>query len=157
FVALSAGDPSTLPLATTVKFTENAEAVEIGSTDFWMNAGETRHSQRVLDTVACSVGAQAVTPENGMDRPTAIRIKVEGGEMTEIETIVVRPGDYTADFAVASNPAAIIDIADDIGWHEEVSAGERATREQLIGWVDKYFRAFPNGVCDVTSACRRLE
>src|SRR5690606_24639077 len=45
--ALSAGDPSTLPLASTLKFTENAEVVEIGSTDFWMNAGDTRYSQRV--------------------------------------------------------------------------------------------------------------
>lgn len=157
FAALSAGDPSSLPLAETVKFTENAQEVEIGTTDFWMNAGETRHSQRALDTDACSVGAQAVIPENGMDLPVAIRIKVENGEMVEIETIVVRPGDYTASFAVDSNPAAIIDIADDIGWHVEVPPGERATREQLTDWIDKYFRAFPSGVCDVTSACRRLE
>jgi hypothetical protein len=140
-----------------VKFTENAEESEIGTTDFWMNAGDAKHSQRALDTEACSVAAQAVVPEGGMDLPIAIRIKVEGGEMTEIETIVVRPGDYTASYAVASNPAAIISIADDIGWHDEVPEGERATRETLTAWVDKYFRAFPSGVCDVTGACRRLE
>ena len=92
-----------------------------------------------------------------MDLPVALRIKVEGGEMTEIETIVVRPGDYTASFAVDSNPAAIIAIADDIGWHDEVPAAQRATRQELTSWIDKYFRAFPSGVCNVTGACRRLE
>lgn len=157
FQALSAGDPSGLPLAADVKFTENAEEAEIGTTDFWMNAGDAKYSQRALDTEACSVAAQAVIPESGMDLPVALRIQVEGGEMTEIETIVVRPGDYTASFAVDSDPAAIIAAAGDIGWHDEVPEPERATRQELIAWIDKYFRAFPSGVCDVTAACRRLE
>lgn len=157
FAALSAGDPSTLPLATNVKFTENAQTSQIGSTDFWKNAGETKYSQRALDTTACSAAAQAVIPEGTTDLPVGLRIKVVGGKMTEIETIVVRPGDYTASFAVASNPAAIINIAPDIGWHTEVPQAQRATRQQLTSWVDKYFRAFPSGVCNVTSACRRLE
>lgn len=157
FAALSAGDPSTLPLAQSVKFTENAEVTEIGTTDFWQNAGDVVHSQRALDTPACSVAAQAVVPEGGTDLPIALRIKVEAGEMTEIETIVVRPGDYTASFAVDSDPARIIELADDIGWHGEVPEGERATREELTAWIEKYFRAFPSGVCDVTSACLRLE
>jgi len=130
---------------------------QIGTTDFWKNAGDTKHSQRALDTVACSVAAQAVIPESGTDRPVGLRIKVEGAKMTEIETIVVRPGDYSASFAVASNPAAIIDIADDIGWHDEVPTAQRPTRQQLTSWIDKYFRAFPSGVCNVTAACRRLE
>ncbi|WP_437299202.1 hypothetical protein [Sorangium sp. So ce426] len=157
FAALAAGDPSSLPLARGVKFTENAVQAEIGTTDFWKNAGEVKHSQRALDTEACSVGAQAVIPEGGRDLPIALRIKVEGSEMTEIETIVVRPGDYTASFSVASNPAAIIAIADDIGWHDEVPEAQRATREELTSWIDKYFRAFPSGVCNVTGDCKRLE
>ncbi|WP_437714510.1 hypothetical protein WMF45_50055 [Sorangium sp. So ce448] len=157
FAALAAGDPSSLPLAEGVKFTENGKQAEIGATDFWRDAGEVKHSQRALDTEACSAGAQAVIPEGGRDLPVALRIKVEGSELTEIETIVVRPGDYTASFAVASNPAAIIAISDEIGWHDEVPEAERATREELTSWIDKYFRAFPSGVCDVTGACKRLE
>jgi hypothetical protein len=157
FAALSAGDPTTLPLAADVKFTENAEATGIGTTDFWKNAGDIKYSQRALDTQACSAAAQAVVPEGTTDRPLAVRIKVEGGKLTEIETIVVRPGDYSASFAVDSNPAAIIAIAADIGWDDEVPAAQRATRQQLTSWIDKYFRAFPSGVCNVTSACRRLE
>ncbi|HET7540513.1 MAG TPA: hypothetical protein VFK05_11600 [Polyangiaceae bacterium] len=157
FAALSAGDPSSLPLASNVKFTENAQASQIGTTDFWKNAGETKYSLRALDTTACSVAAEAVIPESGTDRPVALRIKVAAGKITELETIVVRPGDYSASFAVASNPAAIISSAESVGWHTEVPPAQRATRQQLTSWVDKYFRAFPSGVCNVTSACRRLE
>lgn len=157
FAALSAGDASTLPLADGAKFTENAEVVEIDSTDFWKNAGETKYSQRALDTTSCGAAVQAVIPEGNVDRPVGLRIRVEAGKLTEIESIVVREGDYSASFAVASNPQAIIDIADDIGWHDEVPEGQRATREQLEGWMEKYFRGFPSGVCNVTSACVRLE
>jgi hypothetical protein len=157
FAALSAGDPSSLPLAANVKFTENAEEVDVGETEFWRDAGDTKYSQRALDTEACSAAAQAVIPEGGTDRPVGLRIRAAGGMLTEIETIVVRPGDYTASFAVASDPAKIISTAPGIGWHEEVPAAERATRQQLTAWVDKYFRAFPAGVCNVTTACRRLE
>jgi hypothetical protein len=157
FAALSTGVPSTLPLAANLKFTENGEVAEIGMTDFWQNAGDAKYSQRALDTEACSAAGQAVIPEGTTDLPVALRIKVQGGQLTEIETIVVRPGDYTASFAVDSNPAAIIAIADDIGWHDEVPEAERASRQELTSWVDKYFRAFPAGVCNVTSSCRRLE
>jgi hypothetical protein len=146
-----------LPLAATLKFTENAQESEVGTTDFWMNAGDTKYSQRALDTEECSVAAQAVIPESGMDLPVAVRIKVVDAEMTEIETIVVRPGDYTATFAVGSDPAAIIAADAGIGWHDEVPEADRATREELTSWMEKYFRAFPNGVCDVTPECRRLE
>jgi len=71
---------------------------------------------------------------------------------------VVRPGDYTASFAVDSNPAAIIAIADEVGWQDVVPEGDqRATREELTSWIDKYFRFFPSGVCNVTGDCTRLE
>ena len=155
--SLAKHEPSGLPLASNLKFTENAQLSQIGTTDFWKTAGETKHSQRALDTTACSVAAQAVIPEAGADRPVGLRIKVVAGKMAEIETIVVRPGDYSASFAVASNPTAIISIAQSIGWHDEVPQDKRATRQQLTSWVDKYFRAFPSGVCNVTSACKRLE
>jgi hypothetical protein len=157
FVALSEGDPSALPLANNVKFTENANEGEIGATEFWQNAGEVKHSQRALDTTQCSVAAQAVVPEGAMDLPIGIRIKVEAGEMAEIETIVVRPGDYTASFAVDSDPSKIIEMAEEIGWDDEVEEADRATRDELTAWIEKYFRAFPNGVCDTTTECIRLE
>jgi hypothetical protein len=155
--ALSAGDPNGLSLSPNLKFTENAEEAELGATSFWQNAGDAKHTQRALDTVECSVGAEAVIPEGGTDRPVAIRLKLKDSRITEIETIVVRPGDYQASFAVDSDPSAIIQASQEVGWHDPVPTGERATRQELIDWMNKYFRAFPSGVCNVASSCRRLE
>lgn len=157
FAALAAGDPSQLPLADGVKFTENAEPSEVGATDFWVNAGEVKYSQRLLDTEACSVAVQAVVPESGTDLPIGLRIKAEGGQMTEIESIVVRENDYTASYSVDSEPQVIIQLADQIGWHDEVPEAQRASREEIRSWLDKYLRQFPDGVCNVTQSCRRLE
>lgn len=154
FAALESGDPASLPLAPDVKFTENAQESEIGTSGLWTNAGAVKHSQSALDTELCTVAAQSVIPEGNTDLPVAIRIKLVNGEMSEIETIVVRPGDYTAE---PSNPDAIIAIADEVGWHEGVPEGQRNSREELIAWIDKYFRLFPSGVCNVTGDCTRLE
>ncbi|MFO7181534.1 MAG: hypothetical protein DIU78_022725, partial [Pseudomonadota bacterium] len=154
FEALAARDPSTLPLADTVKFTENGEELELGKAGLWKGAGEVKHTQSAFDTEACSVATQAIVPEGAMDIPLAVRIKLENQEITEIETIAVRPGDYALE---SSNPQAIIDIADDIGWEEPVPEAERASRETIIAWMDKYFRLFPQGLCNLASTCRRLE
>jgi hypothetical protein len=154
FEALAAGDPGTLPLADDVRFTENSEELELGAAGLWTNAGMVKYTQSALDVVQCSSGTHAVVPEGNGDIPLALRLKLENGQITEIETIAVRQGDYPP---ATSNPQAIIDIAEDVGWEEPVAAGDRATREELIAWMDKYFRMFPQGVCAVTSACRRLE
>jgi hypothetical protein len=56
----------------------------------------------------------------------------------------------------ASNPAAIISANNTVMW-ETAPSGQRNTRAELIAWIDKYFRMFPQGVCNTVSSCRRLE
>lgn len=154
FEALAAHDPSTLPLSDTVKFTENGEELELGTAGLWKGAGEVKHTQSAFDTEACMVATQAVVPEGTMDIPLAVRLKLEEQTITEIETIAVRPGDYAL---ASSNPQAIIDVADDVGWEEPVPEAQRNSREAIIAWMDKYFRMFPAGVCNVSNTCRRYE
>ena len=154
FTALAAHDPSTLPLATTVKFTENGTTMTLsGTAGLWRTAGMVKHTQSALDVDQCSSATHSVVPEGSMDIPVALRLKLVNQRITEIETIAVRPGDYSLG---ANNPAAIITIASTVRW-EEAPTGTRATRAELIAWMDKYFRMFPRGVCNTTSACRRLE
>ena len=153
FTALAARDPSTLPLATNVKFTENGRAMTLGTGGLWTTAGMVKHTQSALDVDQCTSATHAVVPEGTMDIPVALRLKLQNQKLTEIETIAVRPGDYSLG---ANNPAAIITAAATIKW-EDAAAGTRATRAELTAWMDKYFRMFPRGVCNTTSACRRLE
>ena len=153
FTALGAHDPATLPLASNVKFTENGKVSAVGSMGLWKTAGAVKYTQSVLDTELCSSATHAVVPDGTKDIPVAVRLKLVDQMLTEIETIAVRQGDYS----VTSNPAAIIAINDTVKWEQSVPTAQRATRAEIIAWMDKYFREFPNGVCNVTSDCKRLE
>lgn len=158
FKALEAHDPSTLPLAGNVKFTENGKAMTLGEEGLWKTAGALKYAHSALDTEICSSASQAVVPDGSRDIPFALRLKLENGKITEIETIAVQPGDYKVsgqDFP--SNTSALIASGDTVKWEEPVAAGERNSREELVGWMEKYFWMFPRGVCNTVSGCKRIE
>jgi hypothetical protein len=154
FTALAAHDSSTLPLADNVKFTENGEVVAIGEEGLWLTAGTLVYKHTAIDTEACSAMSQAVVPDGTMDIPFALRLKLFGQEITEVETIAVRPGDYSLG---ASNTGALAASGNTVNWDDPVPAADRNTREEIVAWMNKYFRMFPAGVCNVTNACRRIE
>lgn len=158
FEALAAHDPSTLPLADSVKFTENGKALTLGQEGLWKTAGALKYAHSALDTETCSSASQAVVPDGGMDIPLALRLKLQGQEITEIETIAVRPGDYKVSGQnFASNTGAIIASGDTVKWEEPVPESERNSRDELEGWMEKYFWMFPRGVCNTVSNCKRIE
>jgi hypothetical protein len=158
FEALAAHDASTLPLANSVKFTENGKSAMIGSEGLWKTAGPVKYAHSALDTEACSSVSQAVVPDGSMDVPVAVRLKLQGAELSEIETIVVRPGDYkVSGQSFASNTAALIASGASVKWEEPVPAAERNTREEIAGWMDRYYRLFPGGVCNTAASCKRIE
>ncbi|WP_437542315.1 hypothetical protein WME97_29470 [Sorangium sp. So ce367] len=158
FEALAAHDPSTLPLADNVKFTENGEVLALGQDGLWKTAGALKYAHSALDTETCSSASQAVVPDGSMDIPLALRLKLQGREITEIETIAVRPGDYKVSGQnFASNTGAIIASGDTVAWEEPVPEDERNSRDELEGWMEKYFWMFPGGVCNTVSNCKRIE
>lgn len=154
FKALAAHDPSGLPTASNVKFTENGKAMALGSGGLWKTAGALKYSHSALDTEGCNSATQAVVPDGNMDIPLGLRLKVVNQQITEIETIAVRPGDYSA---LASNTAALAASANTIKWETSVPTDQRNTRQELTSWMDKYFRMFPRGVCNTTTDCKRIE
>jgi hypothetical protein len=158
FKALATHDPSTLPVADNVKFTEDGATLELGEKGLWKSAGAVKHTHSALDTEECQSATQAVVPDDGEDIPMALRIQLVSGKITEIETIVVHPGDYKVSGSnFNSNTEAMIKSASTVKWEEAVPADQRATRDEITSWMDKYFRVFPRGVCNVTSDCKRLE
>lgn len=149
FAALAAHAPSMLSLASTVKFTENGETLELGE-GLWATAGMVKFKETLLDTEKCGTVTQAVVPDGSTDIPLAVRLQLEAQQITEIQTIAVRRGDYL----VASNTDNMLALTP---WGEIVPETERQTREELARWIDKYFRMFPMGVCNLASECRRME
>lgn len=88
--SLIANDPSIAPLAVDVRFTEDTIETPIGE-GLWATAsalGDYRTD--FLDVRAQTAAVHARIEENGTPVLFAGRLKVEGREITEIETMVVR-------------------------------------------------------------------
>ncbi len=153
FEALATHDASTLPLADTVKLTENGKASKPGEAGLWKTAGTLKYVHSALDTDLCMSASEAVVPDGTTDIPVALRLKLENQKITEIEMIAVRSGDYS----LASNTAALAASNTTIKWEDPVAADQRATRADLTGWMQKYYKQFPNGVCNTTPTCKRIE
>jgi hypothetical protein len=149
FEALLARDPSSLPLASTVKFTENGKETTIGE-GLWTTAGAVKFKRSAFDTESCNSVTESTIEEGSADIIFGLRLKLVENEISEIETIVVRSGDYI------SSPAGLADTAND-DWETVLADEERPTREELAAVVDTYFILFPQGACDFADDCTRCE
>jgi hypothetical protein len=119
FAALAAHDPSGLPLAPNVRSTENGVEVAVGK-GLWQTAGKALLRRVLVDTRQCGTHASAVLeekfsaaaigpanafsgkkplPAEGAVRPIlfGVRLRVEGGKITEIESIVAREREFAFD------------------------------------------------------------
>ncbi len=89
--ALVAHDPQQLPLAQGVRFTENGQELRLGD-GLWGTASAPGHYKLyVADPEAGEVGLYATVFENGTPVLLALRLKVDYGLISEIETLVARP------------------------------------------------------------------
>jgi hypothetical protein len=130
FVALAAHDPAMLPLAEHVKLTENGKTLELGKAGLWSTAGAQQHVHSALDTDRCTAIAQAVVPDGTTPIPVALRLKLEQQQISEIEMIAVREGDYM----LASNTKALSASAMSVHWQDMVPLDQRNTRDELAAW-----------------------
>jgi len=176
FSALEAHDPSSLPLASKVKFTENGVEMPVGQ-GFWKTAGKVLPKRDLLDTQKCGThsnvvieekyaaprikapeskspfaGLSAKPPADGTIRPIlyGVRLKVENRQITEIETFVARETEF------AFNAATVLETRDQ-DWESIIPEEQRSSRLAMIAAADDYFDMFAEkpkvrtpfaGVCD---------
>ncbi|MET0791060.1 MAG: hypothetical protein ABW061_06020 [Polyangiaceae bacterium] len=158
FTALAAHSASGLPLADTVKVTENGKTITVGQDGLWKTAGAVKYYKSALDTDGCNTASEAVVPEGSTDLPVALRLKFVAQKITEIETIAVRAGDYKVSGSnYPSKPDAIIMSDTTVMWETPVPEAMRNTTQEMNAWMSKYFKAFPAGVCNPDTTCKRLE
>jgi len=141
-------------LADTLKFTENGKESRPADAPLWKTAGALKYAHSALDTETCNSATETVVPDGTSEVPVAVRLKLVNRKITEIETIAARKGDYTG---VTSNTAALAASKGTIKWEDSVPAATRNTLEDLTNWMSKYFKQFPQGVCNTTSTCKRME
>jgi hypothetical protein len=132
--ALAARDPRAAPFAKGVKFTENSIAMEIGDGLWGTATGVGGTTLKVSDPSAGMVGLFGTVAEKDVQSFYAMRMKVEGGRITEVETLVNRKRDFGV--GPYGDPAA---LAFDPLYKEPVPAKERLSREKLIALADGYF------------------
>jgi hypothetical protein len=91
-VAVVAHDPQRLPLGTSIRYTENGQELPLGD-GFWGTASAVgRYKHYFLDPRTQQAGLYAVLKENGNPVILALRLKLQGRRINEIETVIARSG-----------------------------------------------------------------
>src|SRR5678816_3472199 len=130
--AMVAHDPSAIPVAPTVKFTEDSKVINLGE-GIWKTVGKLRPYR--LDFIDVPQGVAAVhtvLEENGMPILFTARLKVVDRRITEIESIVVKTREEGALFAPESlkEPTATMRYMP--------TAAERMPRAQMVEIAGRY-------------------
>ncbi len=133
FTALETHNPSAVPLASGVRYTENGIAVAIGKGS-WETAGKLMFKRGMVDTQKCGTHTQTIIDENGKPMLYGVRLKVDGEKISEIESIVVR-GKEVLDVK------AILDTKDQ-DWESILPPEQRSSRLAMMAAADDYFELF---------------
>ena len=135
FAALEAHNPSGVPLASNVRYTENGIDVPVGK-GVWETAGKMTFKRGMVDTLKCGTHTQAIIEEKDNPKPVlyGVRLKVEEDKISEIEAIVIR-GDQVLDV-----PAILATKEQD--WEDILPPEQRSSRLAMMAVADDYFELF---------------
>jgi len=136
YAALIANDARKLPQAAKARITENGAERKLADT-FWASADETIFRFDIVNTKRGDTGTEVVIKNaDGSKTMQMLRLKVQNGAITEIETIKANQGDadrlWGPDTLTAVSPAFQLSIREP----------ERDSYYDLIAAADSYWRAF---------------
>ncbi len=131
--ALAAHDPQRLPTTSEVLYGENDQILPLhAKTGEWAVAGASGKYRHVFsDPQAGQVAAITTIMENGAEIIYIVRLKVEDGKISEIETQITRDSAGAALYDKIGEPEAV--------WLEAVPSAERLSRATLITQSNKYY------------------
>jgi uncharacterized protein (TIGR02246 family) len=89
--ALLVHQPTDLPLAANVRFTEDTVEMKLGESPLWRNASQLGpYRLDVLDVRQGVAASQAIVEESGLPVMLMLRLKITGRKIAEVETQVTR-------------------------------------------------------------------
>ncbi len=154
--ALVAHDPKRLPLAADVKYTEYDQVMQVGD-GFWGTAtaiGNYKHY--FADPESEQVGFMGTMHEGEHLVIMGLRLRVQLGRITEIETTYYRQGG-----GGPNNIAGLDASKTESLWFDAIPPAQRATRQELINTANMYFAGLENnngkGVYPFADDCNRME
>ena len=136
FKALKAHDARALPQAAKARITENGSEKKLADT-LWTGAGDAVYRFDIVNTRRGDTGTEAVVKNaDGSKTMLMVRLKVQGGAITEIETIKANKGEadrlWDPDRLTTVSPRLLLSIRE----------AERDSYYDLIGATEGYWRAF---------------
>jgi hypothetical protein len=159
--ALVAQDPRPLPLSKDVVYTENAQRMELGD-GFWKTVeGRGNYTHIFADPESGQVGFMGTMREAGAPLLMSLRLRIELGRITEIESVYFRPGGGGPNNIPAMDGYRPEDL-----WFKSIPAAEQLSRQELIAVADAYFTGLQKndgkgvngtGTYPFTSDCNRIE
>jgi hypothetical protein len=131
--ALLQHDPSKLPLAETVKFTEDYADYKVGESPLWKGASRPRdYRQDFIDVREGVAGSHIMLEEYGVPVMLVLRMKLVDSKIAEIETQVTRNQTEGVIFNVDALQKASAGMA------YVPTAKERMSRADMIKVADSY-------------------
>jgi hypothetical protein len=160
--AVVAHDPKRLPLSADVKYTENSQVIAVGD-GFWKTAqGIGNYKHYFADPEFGQVAFMGTMREADSLLLFSVRLRIELGRITEIESVYFRPGG-----GGPNNIAAMDKMgkAEDL-WFRSIPAAQRLSRPEMISIADAYFTSVQKndgkgihgtGTYPFTNDCHRIE
>jgi hypothetical protein len=154
-------DPKGLPLSEDVVYTENAQVLKVGD-GFWKTAeGLGNYKHIFADPEFGQVAMMGTMREAGGPILMSLRLRIELGRITEIESVYFKPG------GGGPNNIAAVDAgkAEDI-WFKTIPPAQRLSRPEMIAIADAYFSGLQKndgrgvngtGTYPFTNDCHRIE
>ena len=151
-------NPAAVPLSDDVRFTENGQQLLVGD-GLWRTM-KTKGDYRILiaDVNAGTVGFMGTIGEDHKEPSEftpallSLRLRLENGEITEVEQFVARDEGAAKRLAEATPH---------FSFTETIPVSERMSREDLITTANKYFSGMQkndgNGDYPFTDNCNRFE
>ena len=160
--AVVAHDPKRLPLSAGVTYTENNQVMAVGD-GFWKTAqGPGGYRHYFADPEAGQVAFMGTMREADALLLLSLRLRVELGRITEIETVFFRPGGGGPNNIAAMDKAG---KAEDL-WFRTIPPAQRLSRPEMIAVADAYFTGLQKndgrgingtGTYPFTPDCHRIE
>jgi hypothetical protein len=160
--ALVARDPKRVPLSADVMYTENNQVMPVGD-GFWKTVeGRGNYTHIFADPEFGQVAYMGTMREAGGPLLMSLRLRIELGRITEIESVYFKPGGGGPNnIAEMDKPHKPEDI-----WFKSIPPAQRMSRQELIAVADGYFTGLQKndgkgingtGTYPFTNDCSRIE
>jgi hypothetical protein len=156
--AMVAHDPARLPKTSNVKFTENGQTLKPGDAPWGTAEGLGDYKLYFADPAAGQIGFFGTVRESGRLALLALRLKVAGGRISEIETVVART--QSGSPGTNSGLARFAELKDQPLFHGALAADDQHSRDELVRIANSCFEGLEQATGKLTPfdpGCTRIE